>query len=53
MQASFILVDTFLSSNLMDRDSSVDRNVKAKLLVSNWRGNNTSWYSQFELVILK
>ena len=51
--APFILADTWLSSILLDRDNSVDRVTKVKLVFSVWRDNITSWYSQFKLVVLK
>ena len=53
MQAPFILVEMWLSSILLDRGNGVDRVIKVKLVFSKWRDNITSWYSQFELVILK
>ena len=52
MQAPFVLADTWFSSILLDRDSSVDRVTKVKLVFSMWRDNITSLYSQFKLVIL-
>ena len=37
VQAPFILVDTWLSSILLDRDKSVDRIIKVKLVFSKLR----------------
>ena len=53
MQAPFLLADMWFSIILLDRDSSVDKVTKVKLVFSMWRDYITSWYSQFKLVILK
>ena len=40
MRALFILADTCLPGILLDRDNSVDRIIKVKLVYSKWRDIN-------------
>ena len=42
-----------LSIILLDRENSVNKLIKVKLVFSKWRHIITPWFFQFELVILR